>query len=394
MFAGRTERSMYKFYEFFAGGGMARAGLGEAWKCEFANDFDRKKGVTYRKNWGEGVMIVDDIRNIGLDDLPGHADLVWGSFPCQDLSLAGGGAGLRGDRSGTFWPFIAQLEELKLAGRAPTAIAVENVVGTLTSHKGADFTSICKAFDDLGYRYGAFVADASHFVPQSRPRLFVIAVDKSLEPLQTCAEPMVPWHTAALKKAYSQLPEHLKKSWLWWHMPKPPKREMRFADIIEAKPRSVKWHTAAETRALLSMMSDVNLAKVETAKAAGVIMVGGVYKRTRYHHGIKVQRAEVRFDDVAGCLRTPAGGSSRQLILVVDGERIRSRLISTRETARLMGLPDSYELPQAYNEAYHLTGDGVAVPVVRYIAKHILEPIVKSARISRPPEAALTAKAT
>lgn len=383
---------MFKFYEFFAGGGMARAGLGEGWKCEFANDFDRKKGVTYKRNWGEGEMIVDDIRNIGLDDLPGHADLVWGSFPCQDLSLAGGGAGLRGDRSGTFWPFIAQLEELKMAGRAPAVIAVENVVGTLTSHKGADFTAICEALDNLDYRYGAFIADASHFVPQSRPRLFVIAVEKNLEPLKVGAEPMVPWHTAALKKAYSQLPEHLKKSWLWWHMPKPPKREMRFADVIETKPASVRWHTAAETRALLSMMSDVNLAKVETAKAAGGVMVGGVYKRTRYHHGIKVQRAEVRFDDVAGCLRTPAGGSSRQLILVVDGKRIRSRLISTRETARLMGLPDSYELPQAYNEAYHLTGDGVAVPVVRYIAKHILEPVVKGAGTSNSREKAPTAK--
>jgi len=124
----------------------------------------------------------------------------------------------------------------------------------------------------------------------------------------------------------------------------------------------------------------VNLAKVETAKAAGNRMVGGVYKRTRFHHGIKVQRAEVRFDDIAGCLRTPAGGSSRQLILVVEGDKIRSRLISTRETARLMGLPDSYKLPKAYNEAYHLTGDGVAVPVVRYIAQHIIEPILVSTR--------------
>ncbi|GGD14382.1 DNA (cytosine-5-)-methyltransferase [Pyruvatibacter mobilis] len=371
-----------------------RAGLGEDWKCVFANDFDRKKGITYKKNWGDGELIVDDIRNISLDDLPGCADLVWGSFPCQDLSLAGGGAGLRGDRSGTFWPFIAQLEELKVAGRAPTVVALENVVGTLTSHKGADFIAICEALDNLGYQYGAFVADAAHFVPQSRPRLFVIAVKKSLEPMKTGAGPMAPWHTAALKKAHNRLPEHLKKHWLWWHMPKPLKRLMRLADVIEAKPASVKWHTAAETRALLSMMSDVNLAKVETAKAAGVVMVGGVYKRTRYHHGIKVQRAEVRFDDVAGCLRTPAGGSSRQLILVVDGERIRSRLISTRETARLMGLPDSYKLPEAYNEAYHLTGDGVAVPVVRYIAQHILEPVVKGACASRPAEKVPTAKAT
>lgn len=371
---------MNTFYEFFAGGGMARAGLGSNWRCLFANDFDRKKGITYQNNWGKGEMLVDDIRNIGPEDIPGQADLIWGSFPCQDLSLAGGGAGLRGDRSGTFWPFISQIQSLKDENRAPSVIALENVVGTLTSHKGKDFTAICEALHRLGYRYGAFVADAALFLPQSRPRLFVIAVRNDLSGFGEVDGPRSPWHTTALRKAQDNLPEHLIESWIWWDMPKPPKREMRFADVIEERPASTRWHTATETRALLSMMSDVNLAKVETAKASGVRMVGGVYKRTRFHHGIKVQRAEVRFDDVAGCLRTPAGGSSRQLILVVEGEKIRSRLISTRETARLMGLPDSYELPKAYNEAYHLTGDGVAVPVVRHIAQHIIEPILLSTR--------------
>ena len=106
-------------------------------------------------------------------------------------------------------------------------------------------------------------------------------------------------------------------------------------------------------------------------------MVGGVYKRTRLDEaGRKQQRAEVRFDDVAGCLRTPSGGSSRQAILVVDGPVVRSRLLSARETARLMGLPDEYVLPRTYNEAYHLTGDGVAVPVVRFLAHHIIEPLI------------------
>lgn len=366
---------MRTYYEFFAGGGMARAGLGEGWRCLFANDFDRKKGATYSRNWGDNEIIVDDIRNIGSADLPGIPDLVWGSFPCQDLSLAGGGAGLRGDRSGTFWPFIAQLRELREEGRAPTIVAVENVVGTLTSHKGADFTAICEALNNLGYRYGAIVVDAALFLPQSRPRLFVIGVREDVHVPLAAEGPSVPWHTTALRRAYSELPEPLQASWIWWNMPTPPKREMRFADLVEDRPRSVQWHTKAETKALLSMMSDINLAKVKTAQNSGVPMVGGVYKRTRFHQGIKVQRAEVRFDDVAGCLRTPAGGSSRQLILVVEGERIRSRLISTRETARLMGLPDSYELPDAYNEAYHLTGDGVAVPVVRHIAEHILEPV-------------------
>jgi DNA (cytosine-5)-methyltransferase 1 len=95
-------RMEHSFYEFFAGGGMARAGLGSGWKCLFANDFDHKKGESYRKNWGDKELKTLDVGKLKTSDLPGFADLAWASFPCQDLSLAGGGAGLRGDRSGTF----------------------------------------------------------------------------------------------------------------------------------------------------------------------------------------------------------------------------------------------------------------------------------------------------
>ena len=371
-----------RFLEFFAGGGMARAGLGPAWRCVFANDFDSKKGQAYAENWSGEGLVIDDIRNIAPAELPA-ADLAWGSFPCQDLSLAGGGAGLRGDRSGTFWPFMSLLQSLQEQDRHPTVVAIENVVGTLTSHGGKDFTAIIEAMIGLGYRPGAFVADAALFVPQSRPRLFVVAVRADRVATGEQSGPQAPWHTKALQRAFDSLTDSQKKTWVWWHMPTPPKRQIRFADIIEDNPASVKWHTKQETRSLLSMMSEINLAKVQTAQAAGVRMVGTIYKRTRWQQGVKVQRAEIRFDDIAGCLRTPAGGSSRQLIMVVEGERIRSRLISTRETARLMGLPDTYRLPDRYNDAYHLTGDGVAVPVVRHIAKHIIEPCVCSDHTER-----------
>ncbi len=134
--------------------------------------------------------------------------------------------------------------------------------------------------------------------------------------------------------------------------------------------------------ALIAKMSEVNLAKVEEAKRAGRKMVGTVYRRTRYQSGEKVQRAEARFDDVAGCLRTPAGGSSRQFVLVVDKGSVRSRLMSARETARLMGLSDDYTLPEKYNDAYHLTGDGVVAPVVRHLAGSILAPLLRPRRVS------------
>jgi len=88
----------------------------------------------------------------------------------------------------------------------------------------------------------------------------------------------------------------------------------------------------------------------------------------------------VRFDELAGCLRTPAGGSSRQTILVVETRKIRSRLLSPREAARLMGLSDAYILPERYNDAYHVCGDGVCVPVVRHLAQYILEPLLGGSR--------------
>ena len=367
---------------------MARAGLGAGWKCLFANDFDYKKARIYQQNWGDGEMKCEDVGRLRTSDIPGKAELIWGSFPCQDLSLAGGGAGLRGERSGTFWPFWRLMKSLMEEGRAPEIIVLENVCGTLTSHGGKDFSAICSAFEQEGYRCGAVVIDAALFVPHSRPRLFVVGVKEGLiVPSSLAGEPVPMWHTQGVRTAYEMLPPKAKKNWVWWNLPTPPLRNTNFADLIEDEPDSVSWHTPLETRRLLSMMSKVNLSKVEKAKKSGRRMVGAIYKRTRRgEDGFKVQRAEVRFDEVAGCLRTPAGGSSRQLIMVVEGRAVKSRLISSRETARLMGLPDEYKLPQNYNEAYHLTGDGVVVPVVRHLASSILEPILaaqsKSAKVA------------
>ena len=108
-------------------------------------------------------------------------------------------------------------------------------------------------------------------------------------------------------------------------------------------------------------------------------MVGTIYKRTRADgNGGRAQRAEVRFDNVAGCLRTPVGGSSRQILIFVHGEEIRTRLLSAREACRLMGLSDNYKIPEKYYDGYYLAGDGLVVPVVRHLAAHVLEPILGS----------------
>ena len=164
-------------YEFFAGGGMVRAGLGAGWTCAFANDFDPKKARAYRANWGDGgELTVGDVAAVRPRELPGRADLMWGSFPCQDLSEAGNGAGLGGARSSAFFPFWNLVTGLAAENRAPRIVAIENVRGALTADGGAGFAAICSAFATAGYRFGALIIDAALFVPQSRPRLFVIGV--------------------------------------------------------------------------------------------------------------------------------------------------------------------------------------------------------------------------
>ena len=370
---------MNGFYEFFAGGGMARMGLGSEWSCLFANDNDPKKAASYARNWGDSEFRLADVAELTTAHLPGTADLAWASFPCQDLSLAGYGAGLRGERSGAFWPFWNLMKSLRAENRAPSVIVLENVCGALTSHGGEDFATIGVAIVETGYRFGALVIDAVHFVPQSRPRLFIIAA-KEERPIPeglTSAKPDERWRTRTLTEAYSRLPRWMRENWLWWRLPSPLRRDTVFADLIEESPKGVKWRSLEETRKLLDMMSPVNLAKVEAAKKAGRRMVGTIYKRTRPDgNGGRTQRAEIRFDGVAGCLRTPLGGSSRQTIMIVEGDEVRSRLLSPREAARLMGLPEDYELPENYNEAYHLAGDGLVVPVIRHIAKNILEPVL------------------
>lgn len=189
--------------------------------------------------------------------------------------------------------------------------------------------------------------------------------------------PLPGWHPPALAQAHAALDATAKSQWLWWRVAQPASRREILADLVEDSPAGVVWNSARETEYLLGLMSPLNLAKVQAARNQKQKIAGCVCRRTRPDSmGVRRQRAEVRFDDIAGCLRTPSGGSSRQTLLIVEGNSLRSRLLSPREAARLMGLADSYVLPARYNDACHLAGDGVCVPGVRHIAQHLLEPVL------------------
>ncbi|HMO51672.1 MAG TPA: DNA cytosine methyltransferase [Kiritimatiellia bacterium] len=373
----------FGFYEFFAGGGMARLGLGERWNALFANDVDAHKALAYAENFRpSGELVVGDVNNVSAFDLPHGGIMAWASFPCQDLSLAGRGGGIDASRSGCYWPFWNILRDLATHHRMLPIVALENVVGLLHANGGLDFQRLLGSLRDLGYCYGAMVVDAIHFLPQSRPRLFIVAAAPELlvgRPVATSG-PVEPWHPDGLTNAVVRLPSELAENWVWWKMPQPARRHVQLENLVMDVPSSTAWHEPSETKRLLGMMTPLNRRKVEAASKLNRRVVGTIYKRTRVDSsGVKRQRAEVRFDGVAGCLRTPAGGSSRQIIIVVEGRNVRTRLLDTREAARLMGVPDSYKLPENYNDAYHLMGDGLAVPAVAWVEKHVLRPLAIAA---------------
>ncbi len=360
------------FYEFFAGGGMARLGLGDAWTCLLANDFDPLKTATYAANHGDGHLKAGDVFALSADDLLGQADLAWASSPCQDFSLAGKRAGLAGGRSSAFFGFWSLMRQLAREDRAPNVIVVENVVGMLTANGGADFTALCQALADEGYVFGALEIDARGFVPQSRPRVFVVAVRGEVPPDLLGDSP---FQTRAVEQARARLPAALAPLWRSWRLAGPSARNTDLIDLLEPDP-AVAWHEPEATARWLDLMAPAHRAQIEALRH-GERRVGAMFRRMRSGQ----QRVEVRFDGLAGCLRTPGGGSSRQAIVLVGGGEARTRLLTAREGARLMGLGDDYRLPGGEIAALKVIGDGVAAPVAAWLARGLIEPLSLAARI-------------
>jgi len=90
--------------------------------------------------------------------------------------------------------------------------------------------------------------------------------------------------------------------------------------------------------------------------------------------------AELRVDGVAGCLRTPRGGSGRQILFKAGKGEYRVRLLTARECARLQGVNDDYKINVPLNQALFGFGDAVCVPVLEWIAENYLLPCIKQMR--------------
>lgn len=355
--------------EFFAGIGLVRLAL-ERQRCRvlFANDIDPRKAEMYRHNWPDDAhLLVGDIHRLHPSEIPG-CNLFTASFPCNDLSIAGRWEGLNGKESSAFWGFISILNALR--SRRPQLVLLENVVGFLMSHKGRDFEQAMLALNDLGYTTDAVILNAAHWTPQSRARLFVVGRLDDGRPRQTIA-PVSDCRPDALASFINTF-RHIR--WDIRELPSLPKRTSQLADVLERLPDGDHhWWTKERARYFLSQLSDKHRVAADAMIAGHRYTYATAFRRVRNGRSM----AELRTDGIAGCLRTPRGGSGRQILFKAGRGKFRVRLLTARECARLQGVPDSYRIEVPLNQALFGFGDAVCVPAVEWIAANCLIPAVR-----------------
>ncbi len=386
MHLGLTEGK--SFCEFFAGIGLVREGLSSSgWSCVYANDIDPKKKELYEGRFGsEGHFHLGDVWELEevLGRIPPSPFLATASFPCIDLSLAGHWRGFDGKHSSTFFGFAKAIDAL--GARKPKVILLENVTGFITSQGGKDFESAVRALAELGYWIDAFILDAKYFVPQSRPRVFVIGIHQSLDAPMAFRKSRLDWVVdewrETIERAHKSVrPLKLVKlmqsidlptGWAAFDMPSPEGPRPDIADLIDLGEEQQWWDRAAVAKHH-DMMNSRHKKLVDDMILDRKTFIGTIFRRKR----MGKTWAEVRFDGMAGCLRTPKGGSAKQIIIALDKGNMRMRWMSAREYARLQGADD---FPLVSNTIQNLFGfgDAVCVPVIKWIDQHVLTPIYES----------------
>lgn len=363
-----SEGTNHRAAEFFAGIGLVGSALkSEGVSVVWANDISDVKARLFVANHDPSVFRLGDIRDVTGDGMP-DIDLATASFPCTDLSLAGNRAGLKGEQSGMFWEFARVLEEM--GDRRPRAILLENVVGFFSSHGGEDLRAAFERLNGLGYWCDLVFVDARWFLPQSRPRVFIVG---SLEPIR--AEFISPEDHALVRPGWFRdfATRHDGLRIQTFDLPVPAKRVKTLYEYVERPaPDDGRWWDATRTQAFVDSLSPINSNRLDRLIGSNTLTWRTAYRRTR--GGVPVW--EIREDAISGCLRTARGGSSKQAVVEAGMGEMRVRWMTAREYARLQGAPRFDIDSVTESQAMFGFGDAVCVPAVRFIVRDYLLPLL------------------
>lgn len=363
--------------DFFAGIGLMRMGLSRAgWRTVWANDYEATKRRLYYHNLGDervGFTLESrSIHDVGVRSVP-RVGLIAACFPCTDLSLAGRQRGIEvGPQSSAYLRFAAMLAGMR--GARPPFVILENVLGLITAHGGRDLRVCLSLLGRAGYRFDVFAVNACHFVPQSRPRLFVVGVRKEIDIPPTIdvrdveVSTIRPARLVEFMRANADLP------WAIRPMPQPPRLTALLPDILEdLADTDPRWWSAERVAKLRAQTSTRHAGALDDLAAERGVAWATGFRRMRGGRST----AELRMDGVAGCLRTPKGGSAKQILVRADATGWRARLLTPRECARLMGAPEFRFDAEGVtdDDALFGFGDAVVVDVVDWVVRNAVNPL-------------------
>jgi DNA (cytosine-5)-methyltransferase 1 len=377
----------HSFIEFFAGIGLVHEALAPSgWACALANDNDPKKVDAYLRNYPDTRVVLGDVRDLDVSALP-RASLATASFPCIDLSQAGGRTGINGHHSGIVWSFLEHIESLAQAGKAPDYLLLENVPGLLTLHGGASIDLLLRQIAELGYAFDLVQVDARHFTPQARNRVFIIAV-RDIDMATSGEMPDCHIRRYKVRHVYERN-RHL--PWVFFDFPKLPDRSISLADVlVDLDEDDPRWWDDERTSYFWSHLERDHAPRLRALAESHQDTQLTAVRRGR-RRGLREQIFNLRFDGLASCLRTPKGGSSIQFVVQAREGRVQVRRILGIESARLQGvaLPElspDFRIPEGEHRALYAFGDAVCVPAVRWVMEHSIDAIRLGRRAIAQPQ--------
>ncbi|KAI9348301.1 S-adenosyl-L-methionine-dependent methyltransferase [Zopfochytrium polystomum] len=295
----------FRFIELFSGIGGFRLALDSLQgQSVFASEIAPSARDTYRANFSDaatntiigGGLLFGDITEVEATDVPDH-DLLTAGFPCQSFCKVGDKTGLNDHRGELFFEVVRIL-----AAKRPKSFLLENVANLVTLDDGAALRIIREQLEAVGYHVRHRIIDASHFVPQTRLRVYIVGF----------------------------LSEEHHSAFSWPTLPSNP---TKVCDILESDPPDSLRLTKSQLTAVLSSHTvtrkgDLSWRTANLNGTARTLM-------SSYRTGYKMYSEFV-----------PLAATS-------DGSNLR--FYTARECARLMGFPDSFVIDAGDGEGsfYH-----------------------------------------
>jgi len=316
----------FDFADLFAGiGGFRTALESVGGNCVFASEWDKYAQMTYQANFGD--IPSGDITKIHTSSIP-EIDILTAGFPCQPFSSIGKREGFEHPTQGTLFYDVVRI----LKAKKPKAFILENVEGLLTHNHGKTLSVILDTLSvsingqylflnqpDIRYHIFWRVLDAKDYgVPQIRKRIFIVGISEEV------SNDVPNFQFPKVLSTKEFIGSHVEEDVIGYSISKHLQDSYLFK-LDDGKPELIDSNSQIQVKPLVST----------------------------YH---KIQRLTGTF---------------------VRGGETGIRLLSENECKAIMGYPKDFIIPVSRTQMYRQFGNSVAVPVVREIAKSLINCLEK-----------------